>query len=264
MQIDWITVSFLVVGFFAISGLSRGWWREAVTTAALALFILLLQQPALAERFINLINRGIAAVWPLFVRLFGSIIPLQSVPFQLDPQQGTTWLILFFVVLGGLTLVTRLFLPGSAGRMPGHFYSPTLLARLLGLGLGILNGFLILGLMREFLDGRSLPSQGSETATASVTGDITVISSNTHPPAATSVSVEVVDLPDFTIFDNIIPWIIVGIGALILLALLQTRVAYSSTAKGRKVGVRAPWGYRTVDIKKPKKDPPMKVEVINQ
>lgn len=264
MQIDWITVSLLVVGFFAVSGFSRGWWREAVTTATLALFILLLQQPALADRFINLINKGIAAVWPLFVRLFGSVIPLESVPYQLDSQQGTTWFILFFVVLGGLTLITRLFLPGSAGRMPGHFYSPTFLARLLGLGLGILNGFLILGLVREFLDGRGLPGQAAEAATASVGGDITVISSNAYPPAATSVAVELVDLPSFTIFDNIIPWIIVGIGALILLSLLQTRIAYSNTAKGRKVGVRAPWGYRTVDIKKPKQDPPMKVEVINQ
>jgi hypothetical protein len=264
VQIDWITISLLVVGFFAISGFSRGWWREAVTTAAIALFILLIQQPALADRFIGLINKGIAAVWPIFVRLFGSIIPLEVTPYQLDPQQGTTWLILFIVVLGGLTLLTRLFLPGSAGRMPGHFYSPTLLARLLGFGLGTLNGFLILGLIREFLDGRSLPGQAPEAATAAAGGDITVISSNAYPPAATSVNVELVDLPSFTIFDNIIPWIIVGIGALTLLSLLQSRIAYSSTAKGRKVGVRAPWGYRTVDFKKPKQDPPMKVEVINQ
>jgi hypothetical protein len=264
VQIDWVTISLLVVGFFAISGFSRGWWREAVTTTALALFILLLQQPALADRFIGLINRGIAAVWPIFVRLLGSVIPLEAVPYQLDSQQGTTWFILFFVVLGSLTLLTRLFLPSSAGRMPGHFYSPTLLARLLGFGLGTLNGFLILGLMREFLDGRSLPGQTPEAATAAAGGDITVISSNAYLPAASSVSVELVDLPSFTIFDNIIPWIIIGIGILVLLSLLQTRIAYSSSTKGRKVGVRAPWGYKTVDIKKPKQDPPMKVEVINQ
>jgi uncharacterized membrane protein required for colicin V production len=201
MQIDWATLSLLVMGFFAITGFLRGWWREATTTVVLALFMLLLQQPALAETIIGFLNSFLAWIWDLVAPLLDSVIPLGSTPFQLDASQGTTWVLLFFLILGGVTMFIRYAMPSEAGGRPGSsFYRPSILARLLGFGLGALNGFLILGLIREFMDGRTLPGQVEQSAAAAAAtgGGITVFNENAYGPAAQTVALQFTDLPSQT------------------------------------------------------------------
>jgi hypothetical protein len=264
MQIDWATLSLFVMGFFAVTGFFRGWWREALTTVVLALFMLLLQQPDLADAIVTMVNAGIAAVWDIAAPLLNSFISVSSTPLQLDSSQGTTWVVLFFGLLAVVTLFTRILLPGEVSNSKNTIYQPNILGRILGLGLGLVNGFLILGLLREFMDGRALPGQAEQSAaTASAAGgDITVLTDNAYGAAAQTVAVEFTDLPTYTIMDNIIPWVVIGVGLLIVFAIFQTRVSFESKPEGRKVDFPAPLGYKQIGFKNPKAQPPMKVEVI--
>jgi hypothetical protein len=63
MQINWTIVTYIVVGYFAIAGFSRGWWKEAITTVVLTVLILFLQNPGWAETVINAINSLLATIW---------------------------------------------------------------------------------------------------------------------------------------------------------------------------------------------------------
>lgn len=240
MQIDWTNVSIMVVGFFAIVGFLRGWWKEAVSTAVLIFFLVMVQQPNLAEQVINLVNTGISTVW----QLLATFLPLTGEAFQFDPQSASTWFILLLSGLGLGSLVARLLLPG-AGR--GGFYTANWTGSVLGLLLGGVNGFLILNLLREYLVGLRLPGSETPAATTVRTADFTVAASAQAP---SSVAIEAVNLPTTTISDgNIVPWVVIAVAGLIVLAALKNRISVDSSQHGRKVSTKMPYGYQRVDTK---------------
>ncbi len=259
MAIDWMTLTYLVVGFFALLGLFRGWWKEAITAVFLTFLLILLQRPDWAQALIDFINWLIATVWQLVVDLFNLST---SGPFQLDATSASTWFIILILFLGLSAMVASIALPSHSSRVPGKYYTVSPLGRLLGLVLGGLNGFLILSLVREYLDGRALPG-GSAPET-----ELTFSGSSAFGPAANTVSIQAVNLPSTTILDSYMPWIVIGLGVLILFAALNTRVKILRSKAGSKVEYVPPYGYQTVTTEKPKdkdKDRTEKIkEILNE
>lgn len=243
MQVDWTLLIYLFIVYFAIGGLSRGWWREAVTTTFLAALILLLQNPDWAQAIITTVNEAIAALWSYIptgitdviddgLTTFFAVTTRSDAPFQLDAGASETWFFILVVVLGLAFLIGRIGFP----------YQPTALGRVLGVGLGALNGYLLLSIAREYLDGRALPGQG-DTATAAAS-EVTLVGGSSFGPPASSVAIQAVDLPNLTVMDSVIPWIAVGVGVLFLFALINTRIRLLSSNEGRKIETIIPPFYR--------------------
>jgi hypothetical protein len=256
MQIDWMMLSYVVIAFFAIIGFFRGWWKEAITLCFLTLLILLLQYPDWAQRVIDWINAGIAAIWPYLASFF-SFIDGTTV-FQLDASRASTWLVILFLLLGFSAFIARLFLPGTTNKVPSKYYTVTMIGRLLGLLFGGVNGFLFINFAREYLDGRNLP--GNTTFPT----EITIAGGNASVPAASNLSIQVVNLPNITILDSYIPWLIIGTGLLVLVAVLWSRVKWVTKAgAGSKIDYVHPYGYKPLQIDKPKKPEPQEVKMVS-
>jgi hypothetical protein len=236
--INWPLVACFTIGFFAISGLFRGWWKEAVTTIVLGFFILLLLNPDWADAFINVINQLIATVWSLipdgiivafnnlFETLFGT--SLGTGPVQLDASSAQTWLMILGLSVGFSILLGR----------AGLGENPSILGRFIGAIVGAVNGFLVLSLTREYLDGRALPGREAPVS------EIPVITSNTYGPAATQLGVTITNLPLSTILDSVVPWIVVGIGLLFFFSILKSRIAIDSNKDGSKLRAKLPPFYK--------------------
>jgi len=256
MQIDWMMLSYVVIAFFAIIGFFRGWWKEAITTFFLALLVLLLQYPDWARLLIDWINAGIAAIWPYLASLF-SFIDSATV-FQLDASRASTWLVILFLLLGLSAFMARLFLPGTTAKAPSKYYTVTLIGGVLGLFVGGVNGFLFINLVREYLDGRNLP--GNTTFPT----EITIAGGSASAPAASNLSIQVVNLPNITILDSYIPWLIIGTGLLVLVAVLWSRVKWvTKPGAGSKIDYVPPYGYQPFKAEKPSETPkPQEVKVI--
>jgi hypothetical protein len=251
MQIDWMFLTYLVAGFTTVLGFLRGWWKEAITTFILAVLLILLQQPDWAGAIINLINSLIVQVWQFLPDL--PLLALPSQPFQIDPTGGGTWVIILILLLGVSALISRATLPAFTKRVPGQYYSVGLIGRVLGLALGGLNGFLILGLVREYLDGRALPGRAAPADTAG----ITIVSSSAFGPAANNVSIQAVNMPNFTVLDSYIPWFIIGIGLLIFFAAIKSRVKIESSPAGKRIVYSPPFGHQAVKVEKPRRRSPL-------
>lgn len=257
MNIDWLLLTYLIIGVFALLGFFRGWWKEAVTVLLLAVLVLLLQQPDWAEIIINTVNGLISSVWFLVEDLF-SFLP-DGGPIQFDAGSPGTWIMVLILFLGSAALVSRLALPDYHTGKKGTFYSVTIMGRLLGFFLGALNGFLFVSLIREYLDGRALPG------TIPPQTEIVVASSSGFGPASANLSLQAVNLPNFTILDSYIPLVVIGIGLLIFFAALKSRVGVAISAQGGKLESRSPYGY-AMTKKQPLPAPPrpQRVEVVNQ
>ncbi|MCB0167144.1 MAG: hypothetical protein KDI79_23145 [Anaerolineae bacterium] len=240
MQINWTLLTYLIIIYFAVAGFSRGWWREAITTVFLAVLVFLLQNPDWAQTIIDTINSWIAAIWSYIptgitdvvnngLTNFFAVTTRTDNPFQLDPSAPETWffiLIIFMVlsaIIGGL----------------GFRHQPTGFGRLLGIGMGALNGYLLLSIAREYLDGRALP--GGEVAAAS---EVSLVGGSSFGQAASSVSIQAVNLPNITVMDSIIPWLVIGLGLLFLFAIVNTRFRFLTSNEGRKIETQRPPFYR--------------------
>ena len=249
MQIDWTLISFLTLGFFAINGFFRGWWKEAITTAVIVFFMFLLQQPDLAQAIINGVNQVISSAWDLTARIIGSFVEMSSTAPQLDPDDPMTWVVMLVIFLGVAGILGRILLPET--RRAGQFYIAGLLAKFLGFGLGAVNGFLVLNLVRQYLAGRSLPGQATEAAAIAAgqatSGSITVSGGDVIAPAS-KIAIEAVGLPAFTIQDNIVPWLVIVGGLIVVAMAIRTRVHLQKSDAGRKVGVRSPFGYSQKNV----------------
>lgn len=232
MNIDWRIITVIVIGYFAINGFSKGWWKEAVTTIFLTVLLILLLVPNLAALIIQTINNLITTIINLLP------VTIAAGSFQIDPTSPGTWVVILILFLALAALIARSTLPGGFGG-GGQFYAgPT--ARLLGLGLGAINGFLVLSLVREYLDGRSLP--GNELP---ANPELTLATSGTFGPPATAVTVQASGLPNLTILDSFIPWFIIGLGLLLLIAAIRNRIIIASHPDGgRKLDFPSPYGYR--------------------
>jgi len=220
MEIDWTTLTYFVIGAFALNGIFRGWWKEAITAFALAILVGLLQYPDVAEGIIEFVNTTIAAIWDLL----SSIVFVEQTSAQavvatsaadlapsipnIEASAPGTWVTILALVVLGTALI------GSYGvNRP-----PTAAGRLLGLIMGSINGFIILGLLREYLDGRALP--GSTPASS----ELTLAGSSAFGPAAPIVSVQATNLPSFTILDSFIPWVTIIAGVFLIFSAFKTRV----------------------------------------
>ena len=246
MEIDWIYISYLVIGFFAFVGFYRGWWKEALTSLTLALLLILLQQPSWATTVVDYLNQIIATV----VNLLSNIVAIPFEVPQIEAGRASTWVILLVILLGVSAFLGRLILPTTASRTPGQYYTVSPIGRLLGATLGGVNGFLILGLVREYIDGRALPGRTPPETSLSLAGG------SSFGTASQTLSIQAVNLPTFTILDSYVPWLIIGLGLLIFGAALWTRVRVESRAgAGRRITYTSPYGYKPLDVY-PKPPPP--------
>jgi len=239
MEINWVLITYVVLGYFALAGFSRGWWKEAITTIILALLIFFLQNPDWAQSFVAVVNDIIAAVWSILPSTLTSTVNsgletafaanLGSSTPQIDATRPDTWVILLAILVGGAILFGRLNF--------GH--QPTGLGKLFGAFIGGLNGFLILNIVREYLDGRALPGQSVATSS-----NITLVGSSSFGPAARDLAIRTTDLPSYTILDSVIPWVAIGVGLVFLFSVFKTRVGIDTNQDGRKIATRVPPFYK--------------------
>jgi hypothetical protein len=252
VEINWTLITYLVVGLFALSGFFRGWWKEAVTTLFLAILVFLLRVPGVAQALIDLINRIVAFIWGIlpdsiqtfltdfFQRAFG--ISTTGGVIQADASSGQTWLILMIVFLLIASLIGWLTLPNRVAKPKGTVYVPTPLGSILGGLIGGFNGLLIISLVREYLDGGKLPGGSS------LSSEITMTGGGTVGVASSGVSLQATQLPSFTVSDSFLPWIVILVGLLLILAVFRNRIQITTDKnKFRKIESRAPFGYKKYD-----------------
>jgi len=253
MQIDWMVLTYLIIIVFAIGGFFRGWWKEAITTFFLVGLLVLLQRPDWAQILIDIINQIILVVWQLVIRIF-RITPANE-PIQLDASSGGTWILLLLFTLAVAALAGRLSLPGYPQRKKGKFFTVQFIGRILGLLLGGVNGFLVISLLREYMDGRALP--GNEPLET----EISIAGGSAYGPASSTLAIQAINLPSLTILDSYLPWLIIGLGILLIVIAIKTRINIVSSNDGKKIVDRAPYGYQRNEKKPPAKEKPIKVEI---
>ena len=249
-EINWTVLVVIFIGLFALMGFYKGWWKEGVTTVFLAFLVFLLQMPVVAQFFIDVTNAVIITVWSV---LPASIIDFiqglltawpgitaTDAPPIINAGAGQTWLVILLLSIAAATLAGRTYLP-SWGRNLGagqtfDTYVVTQSGGLFGALLGALNGWLIVILVRAYLDGRNLPGGGGAVASSS-----------------DSVLVQAVNISNSTILDSFLPWIIVGLSLLVISAAAKSRVTPLPLAKPDKDGYRkteykAPPGHRKISV----------------
>jgi hypothetical protein len=220
VEINWTVVTYIIVGLFALSGFFKGWWKEAITTFFIGILIFFLAVPRAAEWFIDTINRIISFIWDILVQ--AELVTGQAI--QLDGRSGGTWLVILLLFIGLAIFISRASLPNVVrGGGAYHTYIVTPLGGILGGLLGGLNGFLILNLARQYLEGSNLPGGGQPAIEIAMTGTSSVAI------ASSGVDFRVIDLPNFTIFNVFLPWVIIAFSILVLFL----------TWRYRKI----PWGY---------------------
>jgi hypothetical protein len=247
MQINWTLITCVVVVFFAWSGYARGWWKEAITTAFLTILVLLLQHPDWAQSLINGINRMINTVWGFIPSSIQTLINdvLETFlgvstgggPIQASASDPGTWIIILILFMMVSTLLGRVAFSNRPTPLGGFF----------GALIGGVNGFLVLNLVREYLDGRALPGQTVPPS------EIIQAGTSAFGPSDPTISIQATNLPDLTILDSVIPYIIVGAGLFLAIAVIKTRVALKTNKEGgRKIDTKVlPPFYRATPPPKP-------------
>ena len=215
MEINWTVLTYFIIGLFILNGFFRGWWKEALTTAILVFFVFLLQQTGVAEGFINLINGFLNWFWQILPESFRNFLQdfLESGlgistaaddAIQIDPGNPGTWLIFLILFLAVVALISHILLPDHG---PGSGYAVRPIGGVLGGLLGGLNGFIIVNLVREYLDGRNLPGSTSTFPT-----EIAQARDGSIAMASPGVSFQAAEVPSFTILDSFLPWVIIAFG----------------------------------------------------
>lgn len=145
LPIDYSDLLVLVLAIFGIIGVMRGWYKEALTTLAVAMLAILVWQPSIAEEIVGVVNKVIALL-TMFIRAGFSLdmgkIAAQTVDPDslLDPNSYQLYMVVTAVLLVASYLVGDL---SFKGRM-------TPLGRLLGGLLGLCNGYVIVSLLRQY------------------------------------------------------------------------------------------------------------------
>jgi hypothetical protein len=243
MEISWINLACIIVGLFALSGFFKGWWKESITTWFLAFLVLLLYFPPLGQLFIELINFIFATIANLLpdnlsadlANFLEATLGITTVngAIQLDPANGGTWVVILLIFIGLAILISRSILPSDYRVGRTEVNRPGLLASLLGAAIGGLNGFIIISLLNAYLNGSNLPGvSAAGTAAAPRQGII-----------------ETVAVPNFVITESFLPWMLIGLGLLVFVAAITSRVAVRKDKEGFvKIDYTPPPGYEGVDI----------------
>ena len=252
METNWITAAYLVIALFALSGLFRGWWKEAIITISLAFLVFLLQVPEVAQGIINFINLVFATISGILPNSINTTIAnfleinlgIETVngAIQLDASDGGTWFIILLLVVGIASLIGRFGLPHWFRVKPPYSrYDVTFGGSILGGLLGAMNGFLFISLIGAYMTGRNLPSGSGLSPTAALAVD------STTGFISSGASVKATEVPALSILDSFLPWIFMGFGVFILLVALKSRVKVTKDKDGfRKVEYKAPKGYQKI------------------
>lgn len=236
LEINWTPLVFLFIAIFALAGLYKGWWKEAITTIFLTILVFLLQLPPVAEGLVNFINFIIVFFWNLlpvsWQATLGDFLEaalsldLGGGPPLLDAGASQTWIIILIIFIAAAKLVGRYRMRSSGSLSFPYFgYVVTRRASILGGILGGLNGLLIVNLIQSYLDGRRLP--GGENAT---------------PRVAQEVLLQAVEVPSVSITDGFFPWFLMGLGLVAVLVAIRSRLQLVRDKKE---------GYRKIDLKTP-------------
>lgn len=146
LPIDYSDLVTLFLFIFAVVGILRGWYKEAITSIFAALLAVLVWQPAIAREIVNTINDFIKLL-VMFFRSGFSLDPgrlvSQTVPpdVLLDPDSYRLYIVVTVVLL------TVSYVVGETTFHDRH----TPLGRLLGGLLGAFNGWVILSLIKQYL-----------------------------------------------------------------------------------------------------------------
>lgn len=245
MEINWSVVTLVVMGGFAFAGFSRGWWKEAVNTIFLGLLIFLLRQSELARLLIETFNQGLDFLWQLIpgglrAELAVWIESLFGInELRADAGAGATWFTILLLSVGGAILLSLFFLPtGHRRKFPYQVYSVTWSGALLGGLLGLLNGWIITSLFREYLVGQSLPN-----------GDLATGIAPAQQSTAFQPLVQALQTPTNTILDSFVPWLVIIFGLFLAAAAAKSRILVERNKQGfTKVQLKAPLGYERIDL----------------
>jgi hypothetical protein len=233
-------MAYCFIGLFALSGFFRGWWKEAITTFLLGTLVFLLQMPDVAQKIIDQVNVALQMGWGWLPASLQAFVEknLGITSLQIDATSAQTWLIILILLLGLSTLLSWLLLPNQIRHATNYYtYAVTPLGGFLGGLLGGLNGFLIVNLVREYLDGGNLPTNTQQAVT-----EVAVAGGQTVGIASSGIGFQLTDLPGFIGLNSLVIWMVVAFGLVLLLALVRSRLA----APGW------PPGYTKAQIKKKK------------
>lgn len=235
VTMDYAVLMWMVIILFGMVGFFRGWWKEGLTTGFLTLLIVLLKFPGLAECIINNTNKILKILYIVIVarsldieRIAEVAREIEEIPIRIDATDYRVYI----VGLIGLLIVSYIF--GKIG-VSGKVVGPNVLGALLGAIFGLLNGFTVISLVREYTLGRYLPGAAEAEAAEAA--------------AVTSIALTVEEMPTPSVVEGWVPWLIVAVGALLLLAVLATRL---SVERSKIKGVAPPL-YKTP---KPPPKPP--------
>ena len=135
----------LVMGLFMFVGASRGWRQEFVSSCVLLTLTAILIEPSLAATIIDYISKLIRLIWA-FLKGFGSLdfgqLEARYQATQL-PFDGDNPYLLLTAVLVGFVFVSYNIQINAKG--------VTALSRILGGLLGLLNGFVMVSLFRQYV-----------------------------------------------------------------------------------------------------------------
>jgi hypothetical protein len=146
LPIDYSEVLILAALVFAVVGMMRGWYKEGITSLFVAFLAVLVWQPDIAERIIQLINDLIKYFTNFITSGFSleaaQVAVQQSDPnTPLDPSSYQLWIIITVV------MVLISYLIGEA-TFSGKL---TPLSRIVGGLLGAANGYMLVSLAKEYL-----------------------------------------------------------------------------------------------------------------
>jgi hypothetical protein len=244
VEVNWSLLTYLFIALFALGGYYKGWWKEAIVTIFLSFLVLLLQLPHVAEFLIEALNLITDLIWgilPQSLRLLisdfletglGVDTGGNAPQFQAgDPQ---TWIVILVLVLAAAILFSRLWLPNAVQTGATYYsYVSFWSSNFFGALLGAVNGWLIISLLGAYLDGSKLPGSTGPSL-AGRAGDVLV---------------QGVEVPSASILDSFLPWLFIGLGFLLFLSALKTRVAMVTDKDGfRKVEFGPPPGHRRHEI----------------
>lgn len=215
VTVDYAVLMWMIIILFGMVGFFRGWWKEGLTTGFLTLLIVLLKFPGLAELIVNTTNKILKILYIMVVarsldieRIAEVAKEVKEIPIKID---ATDYRVYIFGLMG---VLIASYIVGKIG-VNRKVIGPNLLGALLGAIFGLLNGFTVISLVREYVLGRYLPGVTAEAAAEAAT--------------ITGITLTVEELPTPSVVEGWLPWLIVAIGALLLFAVLATRWSMERT-----------------------------------
>jgi hypothetical protein len=216
IDIDWDMLLGIFVALFALGGFMQGWWNTAIMTLFLVLLYILITQPELTERIIEIINGFIQIAFEFISNILASLGLMSATTAttatapSLDPSDRTLYIVALLIIVVFAYFTSKITLGGKTISVG---------ARIFGGILGALNGIIVVNLVKEFILGRFIEdTPAAATAIAPDTVSITVNQVPTENLLAAA------------------PLLIVGVGIVVLALVVANRLS----RKGR----RMPWGYK--------------------